>query len=254
MDDENIFERIEDLFGHFPENINILEEKIDIDLQMEYFEFSRNFKKKIISDNILSVKDKLFDKNHSVVNKKKLLVQLASLEEVEAYRVIEKYLNKPDKELKDWAILAFQESRMLLQSKLLDENQVFISTGLGGKGSKLRYFVVLINSFDKNFDELQQKLIRTEIDFHLKKYDAELEEVNFMNSFCSMLAVIPIKVSIRDVFKKAIAECNEYGGFLRPNFVVTNVKTLNYDEINQFVTRQKDEGNFDNEEEGLPGL
>ena len=245
MDDENIYERIEDIFGHFPENFSILEEQIDIDLQMEYFEFSRNFKKEIVSGKILSVRDNLFDKDHSIANKKRLLVQLASLEEVEAYRAIEKYLEEPDTELKDWAVLAYQESRMLLQSKLLDENQVFISTGLGGKGSRLRYFVVLINSFDKPFDKLQQKFIRTEFDYHLKKHEAELEEVNFMENFCSLLAMVPIKASIRDVFRAAIAECNEYGGFIRPNFILTNVKTLTCEEIIDFITKQKDKGDFD---------
>ena len=245
MDDENIYERIEDIFGHFPENFSILEEQIDIDLQMEYFEFSRNFKKEIASGKILSVRDNLFDKDHSIANKKRLLVQLASLEEVEAYRAIEKYLKEPDTELKDWAVLAYQESRMLLQSKLLDENQVFISTGLGGKGSRLRYFVVLINSFDKPFDKLQQKLIRTEFDYHLKKHEAEIEEVNFMENFCSLLAMVPIKVSIRDVFRAPIAECNEYGGFIRHNFILTNVKTLTCEEIIDFITRQKDKGDFD---------
>ncbi|MGF1586153.1 MAG: hypothetical protein ACFCUM_12560 [Bacteroidales bacterium] len=247
MDDENIYDRIQDIFGHFPEHFSILEEKIDIDLQMEYFEFSRGFKKNLISDNILSVKDNLFEKENSIANKKKLLVQLASIEEVEAYRAIEKYVKEPDSELREWAILAFQESRMLIQSKLLDENQVFISTGLGGKGAKLRYFVVLLNSFGSPFDELQQKLIRTEIDFFLKKQDAELEEVNFMNDFCSLLAIVPIKVSIRDVFKAAIAECNEYGGFIRNNFIVTNVKTLSYEEIKDFVEKQKDIGNLEEE-------
>jgi hypothetical protein len=59
MDDENIYERIQDIFGHFPGNLSILEEQIDIDLQMEYFEFSRDFKKNNISDNILAIKDNL---------------------------------------------------------------------------------------------------------------------------------------------------------------------------------------------------
>jgi hypothetical protein len=247
MDDENIYERIQDIFGHFPEHFSILEEKIDIDLQMEYFEFSRGFKKNLISDNILSVKDNLFEKDNTIANKKKLLVQLASIEEVEAYRAIEKYVKEPDSELREWAILAFQESRMLIQSKLLDENQVFISTGLGGKGSKLRYFVVLLNNFGIPFEDLQQKLIRTELDFFLKKHDAELEEVDFMNDYCSLLAIVPIKVSIRDVFKAAIAECNEYGGFIRKNFIVTNVKALSYEEIKEFVDKQKDIGNLEEE-------
>ena len=240
MDEENIYDRIQDIFGHFPENFNILEEQIDIDLQMEYFEFSRNFKKNLISDNILSVKDNLFDKEHPITNKKKLLVQLASIEEVRAFRAIEKYVKAPDPELREWAILAFQESRMLIQSKLLDENQVFISTGLGGRGSKLRYFIVLLNSFGKPFEELQKKLIRTEFEFFLKKNDAELEEVNFMEDYCSLMAIIPIRASVRDIFKSAIAECNEYGGFLKENFIVTNVKTLSFDEIKDFVDKQKD--------------
>lgn len=247
MDDENIYERLQDIFGHVPENFSILEEQIDIDLQMEYFEFSRNFKKNNISGNILEVKDNLYNSEHPLTNKKKLLVQLASLEEVKAYRAIEKYLENPDDELRDWAVLAFQESRMLLQSKFLDENQVFISTGLGGKGSKLRYFVVIINRFDKLFDDFQQKLVNTEFEFILNKYDAELEKVDFMDNYCALLAVVPINASIRDIFKSAIAECNEYGGFIKPNFIVTNVKKLSYEEITEFVIKQNDTGNLDTE-------
>ncbi len=244
MDDENLYERIQGIFGHFPGNLSILEEQIDIELQMEYFEFSRDFKKSNISENIPAIRNDLYNDGHSLAGKKKLLVQLASVEEVEAYRTIEKYLDKPDAELRDWAILAFQESRMLLQSKLLDENQVFISTGLGGKGFKLRYFVVLVNNFDKTYDTFQQKLIKDEFEFFLKKHDAELEQLSFRESYCSLLAIVPINASIRDIFKSAIAECNEYGDFIKPNFIVTNVKKLSIEEIREFLRKQEDPGNF----------
>ena len=245
MDDENIYERIQDIFGNFPGNLSILEEQIDIDLQMEYFEFSRNFKKNSLSENIHAVRNELYDEGHSIASKKKLLVHLACLEEVEAYRTIENYLKKPDKDLKDWAILAFQESRMLLQSKLLDENQVFISTGLGGKGSKLRYFIVLINSFDKPYTRFQQNLIRNEFDFFLKKNDAELEQVSFIDSYCSLLAIVPINASIRDIFKTAVTECNEYGGFIKSNFIVTNIKKLSIEEIRDFINNQEESGKLE---------
>jgi hypothetical protein len=244
MDDENLYERIQDIFGHFPGNLSILEEQIDIELQMEYFEYSRDFKKSNISENIPAIRNDLYNSGHSLAGKKKLLVQLASVEEVEAYRTIEKYLDKPDAELRDWAILAFQESRMLLQSKLLDENQVFISTGLGGKGFRLRYFVVLVNNFDKAYDAFQQKLIKNELEFFLKKHDAELEQVSFVESYCSLLAIVPINASIRDIFKSAIAECNEYGDFIKPNFIVTNVKKLTIEEIREFLRKQEGPGSF----------
>ncbi|MFO7922292.1 MAG: hypothetical protein R6U58_01195 [Bacteroidales bacterium] len=245
MDDENIYERIEGIFGHFPENFSILEEQIDIDLQMEYFEFSKKIKENKTSVSLDNIIDNLFSNRYSAEGKKELLARLASVEEVEAYRAIEKYVKQPGRGLKEWAILAFQESRMLLQSKLLDESQVFISTGLGGKGSRLRYFVVLINSFETSFDELQQNIIGKEFDYYLRKYDAELEVLNFMDNYCSLLAIVPIRASIREVFREAIAECNQYGGFIRKEFIVTNVKTLTWEEIKDFVNKQEDTDNFD---------
>ncbi len=244
MDEENIYERIKDFFGYFPENLNIIEQQIDIDLQMEYFEFSRSLKEPVEPDNIPAIKNNLSDKNISPADKKKMLVQLASVEEVEAFRTIENYLKEPDPDLRNWALLAYQESRMLLKSKLLGENQVFISTGLGGKGSMLRYFVVLINNFDKSFDELQRRIVKNEFDFSLSKFGAELEEINFMNNYCSMLVVVSIKESIRSIFSATIAECNEYGGFLKTNFIVTNIRILNNEEINDIIQKQKESGNL----------
>ncbi len=64
---------------------------------------------------------------------------------MECYRAIESFIEEAEEALGFLGILALNESRMLLESKILDENQVFISTGLGGKDEKLRYFVVLMS-------------------------------------------------------------------------------------------------------------
>ena len=53
-----------------------------------------------------------------VKNLEKLIKQIASQEKVEAFRMIEKYVSNPDPELREWSILALQESRMVLQSGL----------------------------------------------------------------------------------------------------------------------------------------
>lgn len=239
MDGENIYNKIKEIFGYMSNNLNILEEQIDIDLQMEYFEFSKNLNAQKSSEEILEEKDKLFESSVSVEIKKKILVELASVEEIEAFRTIEKYLKNPDKELKDWATLSLQESKMFIESKLLDENQIFISTGLGGKGSKLRYFVVLISQKKTNFTVLQKKVINSEFDFTLKKYDGEIEEIKYAKTFCTIKAVIPLNVSIKEVFKEALDECNQYGNFLEDNFIVTNMKELSFEEIEDFLEKEK---------------
>ncbi len=244
-DHENIYDKIKELFGTIPGQFSVLEEQIDIDLQMKYFEFSREMKVDLQPDTVMNESPNLFRDDIGTDRKKELLAKLASVERVEAFRTIEKFLSDPPEELKEWGILAFQESRMLLESKLLDENQVFISTGLGGKGNKLRYFVVLIGSMQEHFTDSQKMIIRNEFELVLKKYDAEVEQYNFSGSLATVKAVVPMHITIKNVFEEAIAECNGYGDFLIPNFIITNVKELSFREIRDFLEKQRLENDID---------
>ena len=239
METENIYDKIQEIFGQVPGSFSILEEQIDIDLQMEYFEVSKLAKEDLNEASVMEERDEIFNPEKDQVEKKALFAKLASLENVEAYRIIEKYLKDEIPDLRNWAILALQESRMLLESKLLNENQVFISTGLGGKGSKLRYFVVLILKSDDEFSEWQKKTVRNELDDILKINDAEIEEIEFTDTYATLLAVLPLKVSLKKVFRSAIEECNKYGNFLRTNFIITNVRKLDGNEILDFLEKQE---------------
>lgn len=239
MEGENIYDKIREIFGESPGTLSILEEKVDIDLQMEYFEYSRSVKKDLDEEEVMKEMHELGNAEWSPEKKKNLLARLASVERVEAYRSIENFLKGENGKIRNWAILALQESRMLLESKLLDENQVFISTGLGGRGSKLRYFVVLIPREEKALTALQQKIVRNEFDICLKKWNAEIETLDFPGSYATLLVVVPLRVPLREVFQEAIRECNEYGNFLRSNFIVTNVRELGLEEIEDFLEKQE---------------
>ena len=169
---------------------------------------------------------------------------------MKAYRTLEKFVKESDGHLKQWGILALQESRMLMQSSLLDEQQVFISTGLGGKGKKLRYFTVFINANkDALLTETQQKLLKDELVFELKKHDGIVESMDFMEGFSSGLVMLPLQVDIKSVFQNVISECNQYGGFLQEDLIITNVKVLSRGEIIQLIHQKKSEENneLDNE-------
>ncbi|MCF8374073.1 MAG: hypothetical protein K9H64_20795 [Bacteroidales bacterium] len=244
---ENIFDKIKEVFGKLPGSLNVLEEQIDIELQMEYFKASKR-SKEVPVEEIIGRKDELFSEILTPAQKKKLLVQLASVDDVEAFRTIEKFMNKPDKGLREWSILAFQESRMILESSLLDENQVFISTGLGGKGTKLRYFIVLVHHGKTDFDTVQQKLVQSEFDYSLSKHNGELESIIFSGPFAKMLAVVPIQAPLKELFQNAIHEANQIGDFIKENFIVTNVKQLSDKEISDFLDKpQDDSAEFDDD-------
>ncbi|MBN1416555.1 MAG: hypothetical protein JW973_15730 [Bacteroidales bacterium] len=235
IENENIYDKIQELFGNVNGQVSILEDQIDLKVQMEYYDYSKKAIKELNPDEVIRNKDEIFRSNLPVEDQKNLLVRLAAVDDIEAYRTLEKYVKEPNPSLRDWAYLALQESRMLIESKILDENQILISTGLGGKGLKLRYFAALIASNKSSFTLLQQKIIRAEIEFYLSRAGGELEKIVFDNEICSLITIIPLRIPVQTLFKTVIQECNNLGDFIRQDYVITNVKILTSEEIRVYL-------------------
>ncbi len=243
MDNGNVYKKIQEFFGGLQDNFSLLEEPVDVNVQMKYFESSSKLRGNIKEEDVLKRKDELLDENLSVDEKKSLLVQMAGIPNPEIFRALETYAKNPDADLKDWAHLALQENRLLLESHLLDSRQVFISTGLGGKGHKLRYFVVLINKDEGDLKPFQQKIVHDEMEYALQRYNSELEKLDFMNRYTTMRVVVPISSDLTKLFREGIDECNQFGNFLSPDFIVTNMKELNEEEIREALSSENNTEN-----------
>jgi hypothetical protein len=241
--EDDIYKDIHKIFEELPDNFNILEEQIDLDVQMKYFKLSKKLKRKNAGKDFLKERDQLFLADTDTERKKEILIGLAGTDDVKAYRIIEKFLKKTDIDLRNWAVLALQENRMLIQTSLLDEQQFFISTGLGGKNRKLRYYLVFIN---RNRHALltptQQKLLKNELLFGLKNENGEFESVEFSEGICTSLVLLPVTADIQQVFRKLVDECNQYGNFLEEDMIITNVKVLSRNEIMDIINKR---GNID---------
>lgn len=235
---ENLFAKIQEILGGTPGNLNILEDQIDMDLQVEYYECSRKMHLDYEEDWAIEHIQYLNEPGYSDEVKKEILARLASIENVNCYRAIESYAKTPDEGLREWAILALNESRMHLESKIMEESQVYISTGLGGREHKLRYFVVLMTRNRTDLNKTHQMVIRNEFDDVLRRYDAEIEKTEFSGYLATILLLLPMNYSLKQVFSEAITECNQYGEFLNDDFIVTNVKTLSFQEIRAFLERK----------------
>lgn len=253
MEENNNLKKIQEAIESLPENFSVLEEQIDVELQMEYFEYTKDKSNNEAIEDFDEAEKQLYDPEIPDDDKKRLLVRLAGHDKVEAFRMIERFQKQAEGVLRSWAILAIQESRMILQSSLLDEQQVFISTGLGGKGQNIRYFITLLNEdIDIEFTDTQKKLIETEFQFFLNESEGVLEEIKFENGFALGLFLFPLKKNLQDIFRSFIDECNQYGNFLREDVIITNVKKLSIDEIKEFLTQdnsKKEEEENDDETE-----
>ncbi len=237
---ENLYEKIQEMLGKNPGSLKIMEEQIDIDLQVEYFECSKRLREEKEESWALDLSQYLNEPGYSPEVKKEILARLATIEKVECYRIIESFVKEGEESLQKWALLSLNESRLQLESKIMDENQVFISTGLGGRDQKLRYFVVLMTRTRSELTPTHQMVIKNEFEYILRKFDAEVEQVNFSGYLSTITLLLPMNYSLRTVFNDAIQECNRYGDFLNDDFIVTNVKTLSFQEIKEFLESKSD--------------
>jgi hypothetical protein len=228
---ENIYDKIQEFLGNVKGQLSILEDQIDPDVQMEYYKYVKKISNESTPEDVVKIKDAIFSQDLPFEDHKNLLVRLASVDDIEAYRILEQYVKEPHPGLRDWATLALQENRMLIESKILDENQILISTGLGGKGLKLRYFTALISSDKSPFTSLQQKIIHEEVKFLLERSGGELEDISFDKEICSLISIIPLKIPVQTLFNKVIKECNVLGDFIQQDHVINNVKILTSKEI-----------------------
>ena len=233
--EQNLYDILNEYLEIGSDSISLLEEPVDLDTQMEYFEYKRDRNEMLSADEIISKKDQIFADDISTEGKKLLLVQLASIGNVEAFRTIEKYLKNPDDSLFKWAYLAFLESRLLLESTFLDENKVLITTGLGGKGLKLRYFIVFFTGDGSPISRFQQRIIENELKYAFYRHGAEIEDLIFEDGFAYFVTVVPIQIAVQKFFTEILRECNTFGSFLFNDFIISNVKKLSVEEIRELL-------------------
>lgn len=246
---QEAYEKLQQMLEDKKDKLRVMERQIDIEVQMTYFEKASEVKSDLPKlEDALSKANQLFDSEVNIETKRRLLNVLASFEEVKCFRLLEKYMKKPDKQLSDWSYLAYQESLMMMESSLTDEDMIYISSGLGGKGNKLRYFVVMMTEDKKrSFQVKEQALILKEIKYQFEKFNTEFEEHNFYNAYFMFSCLIPIDISIANLFHGFIEQINEFGEIISDNFLITNVKRMSVDEIEEFIEKRLEETNEDEE-------
>ncbi len=235
------FDSLNDFLSQINDNVSIISSDIPVEIQLKYYKLLESIAENLNKEEINERSQLLFSPEIDIEEKKKLLIALASFDEVKFFRIIEKYNKQPDPELKHWASMAYNHSKVNLENSFLPNKKILISTGLGGKGSKLRYFVVLLNDNQTDsFTETQKKVVKNEIDIVFKDNDVELEMLEFYDNYLILKMLLSIKVPVQSIFLQIISNCNELGRFMSEHFIVTNIKELKQNEIQEIIKKEKD--------------
>ena len=238
----DVFKKFRDSFSKMDGHFHILEQRVPVELQMEYFKYSEQVRKERAKPDLndmdyTAFRESLSNPESTTDYKKYILSMLATSREVKAYRMLEDYVQHPDEDVSNWAYMALMESRISLESELSDEKQIYISTGLGGKGEKLRFYVLMLSRDRKPFLEYQRKVIEREFAYFLPKADCEIERLTIGEQYVELVFLIPVRADIKLTLYKVINECNQYGDFLSDIFTITNVKELTEQEVTDIINK-----------------
>jgi len=213
----------------------VFEEGIDVSVQLKFEKASMEFIDKNEDIRPLNELEDIIYNSETTEDKLNALVELSMSGDVKAYRIIEKYKTECSEDIKDWTILAFQKSRAHIEHELSDDEKIYISSGLGGSGNKLRYFFVLSTNEKTSFSDFQKKLLTKEIKFSLIKNDSIAEKITFYDYFVSILCLVPLQISPDKILKGILNETEKFGNFLSDEIIATNTEIFSKEKIIKLI-------------------
>jgi hypothetical protein len=217
-------------------NFSIVERPIDLSVQKEYLDLSDSIGIDDVNyEEALTEADRLFVQGTPIEAKKRILILLAHLGTMESSKILERYLKVSEGTLKDWAILSLKECRMFLESVLLKEEGGFISTGLGGKDNKLRYYFIVGTREGRTLARGEREVLEEGFKGSSDEYETEIEEINVATNYALMRILVPMHVAVGEVIEEGIRRCNRMGEILFVHYYVTNVKKPTKGEISRYL-------------------
>lgn len=189
------------------------------------FEFS--------SQELQNIEKELYSSESTETIQERLLQELAICRQVEAHRIIEDFSAVAQGNLLLWTKMSLLQSKVALLSFLTDEQQIVISSGLGGRDGSIRYMACLISEEEYPFLPYQSDLVVNELSFLLSRQGGHLEAHSLNGSFILVTFLLPLGNDPEKIFMDLLQECNKYGNFLSSRLLITNTHVLTPDMIRE---------------------
>lgn len=211
------------------------------DIQREYIKYHDLVNSQELPEPALfGESKKLFLKKTSLDEKKKLLYLLAHNGSAKAYKLLQKYRGKPDKQLKAWAELCLQECAGHLGSELLNQEETFmVMSGAGGDGQRLRYYFIFSSEKFRTFTVAQKNLIKESAKFVDKHLGGKTEKIGFSKSSVLLSVLLPMDVSAEMYFQEMYKAANGKKEILRYHYYCNNVQKPTPKDIQEYLKSLK---------------
>jgi len=226
---------IEEILNSIPEEFRVIEQKIKDSKYKEYHEIDSKLVGLYVSKEVL-IEANQWNRNTDSKVTKSLLVKLSQLSDVNSYRKIEQIINETEKEdIKEFGQICLMQSRLFLENLLLDEPVGMVSSGLGGKGNRLRYNIVLKS--ENEFSEERLNKLKEIINQICSKRDSELETIENLGKYVRIMLLVSMDEAIGIVIK----DITDRLLFVDKEYICTNVEIIEKELIERWMNSELDE-------------
>lgn len=164
------------------DNFSAVKSEVEITpkVQSEYISYHDKIDVKVYSEEyMIEEGKKLLKEDTSENDKKRMIFILGHIGTLPCVKIIEEFIKKAKGELEQWAVLAFEEGWMFLESEEMGTNKGRIFSGAGGDGERMRYYFSVRSKNKEPFNEEQKKVIQDRINKISSEFDSEIENVEF---------------------------------------------------------------------------
>lgn len=230
---------LQKILESIPDKFRIVEKEIKFEIQQEYLELSKQKNIDNLQDiNISDLKTELFDSKTELKKIKEIIVVLGNIGSIESLKILQEYYEKSIDDLKPLITLSIQENIMFLETEFDNEPIGMISSGLGGKNNKLRYYFVIISQTGDSFSDQQKRLIEIEYELICKQYNTEIEKVDFKCDYAEIIILMPLNIALETIVMEGMKKCNEYGNFIVEFYYATNVEIPEIEELQKIIKKE----------------
>lgn len=179
----------------------------------------------------IAEREKIFDKEYSLADKKRLIFILAHIGTIECYESLKEYLKEPDDELKQWTEIALDECETFLKSYILEEDSISAMAGAGKKEDRLRFYFVINHYEKKNFSEEQKQTITWVISNEAVLINFVVEDIEINENYVLITALHRFDQAPAELIEPCIMICNKNGYFISNRYFVINTHKPTAQEI-----------------------
>ncbi len=231
-----IDEELSELLEALPDKLQTIKSEVEItpEEQQSYISYHNKINlDKYPEKQVSKESSNLFDKNFPLEGKKRILFCLAHFGSLESFKMLDKYLENPDKELMTWAVLCIEECRRFLEMELMGEDQMLVFGGAGGDGKRGRFYFIV--TAENTITEDRQTFIQNTFEQTAKDHDSIIEYIEFKNNYGLISCLLSIEVAPDTLAMDGITDCNKGNDLLRVHYYVSNMKKPDEGVIEEYL-------------------